>query len=333
MPATPELDAAASGSSPHSAHMRTHTQPQLTDTPAPPQCPLSGSYGLRLLCRTRDFGCSGEAFEVWESAGNHFCFTWPAPPPEVMPRYYDMPAYLSHNSEQKGLFAAVYRRVRTFMNRRKLRLIASYVPLRKARVLDFGCGTGDFAGFLAKARPGWSVAGIEPGESAAQQARERHGLAVSESFGALPATERFSLVTAWHALEHVPDPAETLREMNLRLVHHGKLVIALPNYTSYDAEFYGSSWAGLDTPRHLFHYSPKGIAKLAASCGFRLEEKQGMPFDAFYVSLLSEQYRKSGFAGFFRAALIGLLSNIYGASNVNRSSSVIYVFTKTEEAS
>lgn len=297
---------------------------------APPQCPLSGSYELRLRFRTRDFGCTGEPFEVWESVGHHFCFTWPAPPPEAIGRYYEMPAYLSHNSEQQGLFAALYRHVRTRMNRRKLALIRSYVKLRQAQVLDFGCGTGDFAGFLAASEPEWQVTGIEPHAGAAAQAQKRQQLRVFRDFEQLPAGEaRFSLITGWHVLEHVPQPRETLLEMNRRLVHHGKLILALPNYTSYDAEMYGNSWAALDTPRHLYHFSPAGITKIAASCGFQLEEKQGMPFDAFYVSLLSEKNAGAGFSGVFRAGIYGLLSNIYARSNVNRSSSVIYVFTKT----
>lgn len=304
-------------------------QPQ--SQPALPQCPLSGSYQVKLRYRTRDFGCTGEPFEVWESAGNHFCFTWPVPAPEALGRYYEMPAYLSHNSEQQGLFAALYRRVRDRMNRRKLALIRSYVKLRSARVLDFGCGTGDFAGFLAAAQPEWQVSGIEPHAAAAEQARSRHQLRVFRGFEALPADEaRFSLITGWHVLEHVPQPREALLEMNRRLVHHGKLILALPNYTSYDAEVYGPHWAALDTPRHLYHFSPAGITKLAAACGFQLEEKQGMPFDAFYVSLLSEKNAGSGFLGLFRAGIYALLSNIYAYSNVNRSSSVIYVFTKTK---
>lgn len=290
---------------------------------------------MKLRYHTRDYGCTGEAFGVWESEINGLCFTWPVPEADEMARYYNMPAYLSHNSEQRGLFAALYRRVRTHMHGRKLKLIRAYVKLRSAKVLDFGCGSGHFAAYLQASRPGWQVAGVEPHAAAAAHAREAHQLSVYPALSELPdgEHERLSLITAWHALEHVHDPRETLLQMNQRLVHHGKLILALPNYLSYDAQVYGQHWAGLDTPRHLFHFSPAGITKLAAACGFSLEEKQGMPFDAFYVSLLSEKYAGHGFTGPLRAGITALLSNIYAVSNVNRSSSVMYVFTKTSALS
>ncbi|WP_216076111.1 class I SAM-dependent methyltransferase, partial [Acinetobacter baumannii] len=71
----------------------------------------------------------------------------------------------------------------------------------------------------------------------------------------------------------------------------GRLIIAVPNYTSYDARYYGAYWAAYDVPRHLYHFSPRSIEKLAKQFGFEIECLKPMWFDAVYVSLLSEQYK------------------------------------------
>ena len=110
------------------------------------------------------------------------------------------------------------------------------------------------------------------------------------------------------------------------LTHTGKLVIAVPNFKSYDAQFYKEFWAAYDVPRHLWHFSKNGIKNIFEEQDFILEQILPMKFDAYYVSLLSEKYKNQKM-NFFRAFWIGFLSNIKGRRS-QEFSSHIYVFSK-----
>jgi predicted SAM-dependent methyltransferase len=105
----------------------------------------------------------------------------------------------------------------------------------------------------------------------------------------------------------------------------GVLVIAVPNYTSTDASIYGKNWAALDTPRHLYHFSPTSMELIADTHGFTLVTKKAMWFDAFYVAMLTEQHNGGSF---LKAILVGLWSNVTALLDVNKCSSVIYAFKK-----
>jgi hypothetical protein len=56
-----------------------------------------------------------------------------------------------------------------------------------------------------------------------------------------------------------------------------------------------------------------------------------MWFDSFYVSLLSEKYKKSGMLGMLRAFFIGCISNLTAMRNADGGSSMIYEIKKIEQ--
>jgi hypothetical protein len=105
------------------------------------------------------------------------------------------------------------------------------------------------------------------------------------------------------------------------------LFIAVPNYTSYDADIYDEHWAAYDVPRHLYHFSPHSIDILAEKHGMQVVAHKRMWFDSFYVSMLSEQY-KNGFNNIFTAFWNGWLSNWEAVDDTAKCSSVIYVLRK-----
>jgi hypothetical protein len=109
----------------------------------------------------------------------------------------------------------------------------------------------------------------------------------------------------------------------------GRLLIAVPNHTSYDAGIYKEHWAAYDVPRHLYHFSPKSMTILLEQRGFVVESIQPMWFDSFYVSILSEKYRKGSF--FLRPLWIGFLSNIEALKNSGKCSSLIYIVRKKQD--
>ncbi|HSB93161.1 MAG TPA: class I SAM-dependent methyltransferase, partial [Flavitalea sp.] len=140
-------------------------------------------------------------------------------------------------------------------------------------------------------------------------------------------TGSFDAVTMWHVLEHVHDLHGTIEKIRDIMMKTGVLIVAVPNYTSYDAAAYQQYWAAYDVPRHLYHFSPLSIRLLMDKHGLVVNKIKPMWFDSFYVSLLSEQYRngKQNLVGGF---MHGLKSNLKAVGNRQKASSLIYIIRK-----
>jgi SAM-dependent methyltransferase len=172
------------------------------------------------------------------------------------------------------------------------------------------------------------VTSLEPDDTARQNAFHKYGLTLQSPdnlFTLEPA--QFDAITMWHVLEHVHDLHGYLTQFQKLLKPGGILIIAVPNYTSYDAGSYKEFWAAYDVPRHLYHFSPKSMELLGNGKGFNLSGIRPMWFDSFYVSMLSEKYR-NGSGNIIGALWNGLLSNLVTLANKKRCSSVIYIFSK-----
>jgi len=125
-------------------------------------------------------------------------------------------------------------------------------------------------------------------------------------------------------LEHVHDLQGYLQQIKILLKPAGKLFVAVPNYTSYDAKKYGLYWAAYDVPRHLYHFSPSSISVLIQAHQLKVVAVKPMWFDSFYVSMLSEKY-KTGNTNLISAFLTGFISNVKAFMNTQKCSSVIYI--------
>ena len=140
---------------------------------------------------------------------------------------------------------------------------------RRGRLLDVGCGSGQF---LANMRDlGWEVMGVEPDPEAARVAREKLGLEVCQ--GTLAESEfpqdSFDVVTMSHVIEHVPDPLGLLKECKGILKPGGRLVLVTPNIESLGARVFGEFWRGWEPPRHLFLFSPRTLSRCVESAGLQ----------------------------------------------------------------
>ena len=129
----------------------------------------------------------------------------------------------------------------------------------------------------------------------------------------------------------VEQPEKIIKELSQHLEDHGKLILAVPNFESFDAQYYKAQWAALDVPRHLWHFAPKGIIKLLENANFTFKASHPLWFDAFYIASLSEKYSNKKFS-FLRGMFIGLLSNIKALFN-GAYSSLIFVFEKQTRTS
>jgi 2-polyprenyl-3-methyl-5-hydroxy-6-metoxy-1,4-benzoquinol methylase len=269
----------------------------------------------------KDYLVSGESFDLVHDTDLDFLKTFPQPQVEELPKYYESQEYISHTDEKRGLFSRLYQLVKKWSLQKKAKLILQQHG-EVGSLLDVGAGTGDFLK-VAKEK-GWQVHGMEPNKNAAKLALEK-GIDLKASLNDFEG-KQFDVVTLWHVLEHIPDLEETILKLAALVKPQGTLIIAVPNFKSFDARHYGKFWAAYDVPRHLWHFSKKSMKNLFAE-NFHLKKIEPMIFDSFYVSLLSEKY-KTGRKFSLKAFWIGLLSNIK-AKRSKEYSSHIYCFKKS----
>lgn len=293
-------------------------------------CPICNKEDISNLLHTKDYSLTGEDFQIIQCANCTLEYTDPAPSKEAIAPYYNFPSYISHTDTKEGLVNQLYHKVRNHTLTQKTNWVQSLFTGHKGHILEVGAGTGAFAHSMSK--KGWKLTALEPDESSRKKALENyniHLLPIEKLYDLESAS--FEVITLWHVFEHVHDLNEYMKTFQRLLKPNGRLIIAVPNYTSYDAGYYKKYWAAYDVPRHLYHFSPLSMHYLAKKHKLSIVQKLPMWFDSFYVSLLSEKYKKSGFFGMIRAFFIGCLSNLKALRNTDRGSSMIYEIKKIEQ--
>ena len=141
-----------------------------------------------------------------------------------------------------------------------------------ARVLDLGCGRGVLLREIAER--GFEAHGVEANAPAARGADPRAEIRIAPRLAAAgyPAAF-FDEVVIWHVLEHLREPRDTLEEVRRILRPGGRLVVAVPNFSSAQSHWAGPAWFHLDLPRHLFHFPLSGLVRLLERCGFAVESE------------------------------------------------------------
>ena len=274
---------------------------------------------LKLFLNCKDHTVSGELYRVMKNQEYDFLVT--SPVPSDLAKYYQSEDYISHTDAKKSLFDNVYQIVKRHTLKKKVALLNSFLPEQKT-VLDIGAGTGDF--LHACKKDNWKVVGVEPSIKAREIAESKNVLLEKElSFFK---GQKFDVITLWHVLEHVENLEAYTQSLQELLKENGTLLIAVPNYKSFDASHYGSFWAAFDVPRHVWHFSQTSIQKIFALVSLKVVQTIPMKFDAYYVSLLSEKY-KSGKMSPIKSLYRGFLSN-WKAKKTNEYSSIIYVLKK-----
>ncbi|RCS26089.1 class I SAM-dependent methyltransferase [Polaribacter sp. WD7] len=275
--------------------------------------------GLKPFLNCKDYTVSGETYEVMFNSEFDMMVT--SPIPSDLENYYKSENYISHTDSKTSSLDKVYQSVKNITLKRKLKLLNSFKTKTKT-VLDVGAGTGDFLKICAN--NGWTVSGVEPNISAINKAAEK-GIFLKEDLGQVERTT-FDVITLWHVLEHVKNLSDYISKIIELLSEDGKLVIAVPNFNSYDAKHYKEYWAAYDVPRHIWHFSQTSIHKIFTEESMIVEKTIPMKFDAYYVSLLSEKY-KHGKMKPIQAFAKGFLSNLK-ARTTSEYSSIIYVLKK-----
>lgn len=289
-------------------------------------CPICGNNTFQDIFSCKDYTVSHESFKLIKCQQCHFLITSPRPDDNVLGKYYLSEDYISHTNEAKSIIDKVYLVARNYTLAWKRKLILTYTNQVQSKLLDYGCGTGAF--IQATAQDGWKAFGIEPSNEARAEAKKVTQSKVYQSLTEID-NHTFDAITLWHVLEHVSDLNNLLQKLKSILSENGTMFIAVPNHSSWDGEKYKEHWAGYDVPRHLWHFSHETMKKLVENNGLRLEEVIPMKLDSFYISLLSEKYRKGNttITGMLKAFMNGLKSNILAKRN-GQYSSLIYIVKK-----
>ncbi len=278
-----------------------------------------------LTCK--DYTVSNKKFDLMYNAEYRMLETFPQPKGKDLASYYESSDYISHTDAKTSVIDKVYQIVKKYALNSKLRLINSFKTSEK-KLLDIGCGTGDF--LVTCKNNGWNVVGVEPNKNAKQLAESKiNDESASTIFCNINELEfkKFDVITLWHVLEHVPNLEDYILKLKSLLKPNGVLVIAVPNFKSYDAQYYKEHWAAFDVPRHLWHFSKKSIHKLFLKEQMQVVKILPMKFDSFYVSLLSEKYKTSK-SNFLKAFYVGFKSNLK-ATYSKEYSSLIYIIKNT----
>ena len=292
------------------------------------KCPWCNSENNHQFLALKDYFLTQEEFKILECNECKLLFTSPSPTPDKIGNYYKSEDYLSHNEEKKGLFAKIYNKVKKINIKNKFNITVNGQQSTDNNLLDIGCGVGDF--LLYAKEKGCNVTGIEPSEDARKIAEKKLDCKIlsPEELQNIP-DNSFDIITMWHVLEHVADLKTEIHHLQRILKKDGRLVLALPNYKSYDAEYYKDKWAAYDVPRHLSHFSQTSIKNIFKETTLQLVDIKPLKWDSFYISMLSEQYLNSK-NSFIKGTLTGWKSN-RKAKKSGEYSSLVYIFNVNKQ--
>ena len=245
---------------------------------------------------TRDYLVTNELFFV-EEKENGISFTYPVVADEEIDKYYNTTDYLSHSSN-KTLMSFFFDFFSKIMVKKKTSFMLGLGGVNT--YLDYGCGVGKLIDSMNN--KGVASYGYDTSSLAVSVCKNK-SLSASSNLEDLP--NQYDLISFWHSLEHVSDYAKALNKTKQMLSKNGTVIVALPNYDSFDSKF----WAAYDTPRHRVHFTKKGFVKAANKLGFEVVKAKPLFLDSFYISMMSEKYKQSLFY-FLKGFFIGTLSNL-----------------------
>ncbi len=289
-------------------------------------CICCGSENIADAFPCQDHFVSREIFNISQCNTCGFHFTNPRPSLDHIGPYYESEDYVSHSKTSAGFINRLFHISRIYSLNYKKRVVSRYSEGNS--LLDYGCGTGEFVHTMEKAA--WNSIGIEPNATARKLASSlcKSEILKESSLDNLDKAS-FDAITLWHVMEHIYPIKDRIPKFHDLLSKQGTLFVALPNMLSYDAKKYGQYWAAWDVPRHIYHFSPESVNRLLSQFGFKMIKTKPMLLDAFYISMLSEKYRK-GNPQNVNAVISGVQSNCRALFGNGNYSSLIYIFKKSE---
>ena len=221
-------------------------------------CPLCGATAARTL-----FSVGEKSYSVVSCKECGLRYTRPLPTHDELEDLYNDGYYVTNNPRKISL--DIFRRLFQMSVLWKHR--QAFSTQQGGRILDVGCGNGDFLASLSSR--GWETHGIEFSTAASALARSK-GITVHQ--GSLESANFpngfFNVVTLWHVFEHLPNPANELREAQRILCDDGLLIIEVPNSASLTFKLCKADWYGADVPRHFQHFTPSTLRRILRRAAF-----------------------------------------------------------------
>ncbi len=240
--------------------------------PAPfDPCPACESREARILFEASDrlYRTTAQQFRVVECRQCRLLRLDPRPSPGELNRCYPSNYWFSEDQSAASRLAEIYRRL---VLRDHVRFVRRALEStgEDGLVLDVGCGGGLFLSMLRGA--GHPVAGLDFSCDAAVVAWRRQGVpVVCASLARAPFAENScAAVTMFHVLEHLYNPALYLDAAHRLLKPGGRLIVQVPNASSWQFFLLGENWSGLDVPRHLIDFRRRDLETLLEECGFEI---------------------------------------------------------------
>jgi SAM-dependent methyltransferase len=239
------------------------------------RCPACGEAGVRVLFRGSDrlYGTTNQQFQLAECVSCGLQRLEPPPQPEELSRYYPEEYWYAPRKDAASEMEEAYRRfvLRDHVNF-VLRALAD--SGESGPVLDVGCGGGLFLGMLQER--GFEVLGLDNSRAAAQGAWTHHRVRVilGDLANSPIGRESCAAVTMFHVVEHLYDPESYLRAARDLLRPGGRLIVQVPNASSWQCLLFGERWNGFDIPRHLVNYRGRDLDRLVERSGFEIVRRK-----------------------------------------------------------
>lgn len=176
-----------------------------------------------------------------------------SPSPKQIEKYYD-----NHYWITSSFVGTIKDYIFDIFQRRRINWLTSKVS--KGNILDIGSGEARFGKALENR---YKITSLEPLNS-----KVKNKLVIKKDFLKWETNLKFDAVTFWESLEHTPSPKEYLIKTYNLLNKNGFVFIEFPRYDSLELKIFKNNWFHLDMPRHLFHFTDKGIKKLVSEAGF-----------------------------------------------------------------
>ncbi len=244
----------------------------------PRRCPICDSTSTRFFASGQDrlFGVAPGTFNLYACTACECIFQHPFPAPDILPSFYPQTYWWGSGEDARPGFLSrlalnLERAYREFVALDHVRFIERCVRAgdnRQVSLLDVGCGSGTIL-YLAKRR-GFRTFGVDVSATAVAAARRQYGLEAEQ--GTIESIRwngrSFDCITMHHVLEHLQDPLAALHSVAGLLKEEGSLIVQVPNVASLQSRTFGKRWYGLDIPRHIINFSPRGLALLLERAGF-----------------------------------------------------------------
>lgn len=264
-------------------------------------CEICNSGEYKVICKNRDYryGLSKANFTVVKCSLCGLIYLNPRPVEKNLYKFYPKKYYES----SLGL---IEEKLVGYLSKQKILNMEKFK--KTGKLLDIGCGTGNF--LLEMKNRGYDVCGIDISPQACKIARNK-GLKIYN--GDLKKHhfpgKSFDIVTLWHVFEHLYNPSDILKEIGRILKDDGILIIETPNIDCFSFEIFRGYHFHLDSPRHLYHWTKNSMDLILKKNGFFVYKTE-YPILNYPLSLFHsfKNFSKSRFAMIIALPLLALIT-------------------------